>query len=249
MPKYNFSDVFVLAGAFDLRGSNATEFVPGPRSQATEEIHGAGDTSVAHASVGLLRQEATQRGIFDDDVDKIHDALRGLGSIGPFSYGVQGLAQGQEFTLWQEGIVSDYVVEEARETLTKAAATYKPSGRNASPGDIIEGLVTQVADGVGPSGSLDNLAGSSAGGLAVIHVPALTLGGFTSVTLELEESSNDGAGDPFAAKTPAFANLTGPGSQVVVLTGVIEQFLRANITFNGAGSSESLTYFMGVVRF
>lgn len=249
MTKFNYTDLFVLGGGFDLRSSNAVEFSPGPRTMETEAIHGAGDASPIHASLGVKSQTATQVGIFDDDTDKIHAALKGLGSIGPLSYGVEGIAQGAPFTLFADAIVSSYEVPVARDSMSRASASYLANGA-IEIGALVEPFAALTdANGAGPSGGLDNGAPTAAGGILVVHVTALTLGGYTSLTIDLQTSEDDASGDAYAdhadSSIPVF---TAVGGAIAVLTGTIERWSRLFATWDGAGSAESATVTLGLIR-
>ena len=74
--------------------------------------------------------------------------------------------------------------------------------------------------------SIDNLAASTAGLRAFLHVTEFT---GTNATIQVQESSDDGSGDAFGS-IAAFTTVTGVGAEAIAVTGAIERYLRVSIS-------------------
>jgi hypothetical protein len=83
------------------------------------------------------------------------------------------------------------------------------------------------------------------GGVVDLHVPALTLGGWTSVTIILRDSADNVT---FANVTGGtFTNVTAGGaSERLTITGQVRRYRAMQWTFNGAGSGQSITPYVAL---
>lgn len=87
---------------------------------------------------------------------------------------------------------------------------------------------------------------TNAGGAGYLEVTALTLGGYTSVTVAIRDSDDDIT----FADLVSFAVVTAaPEAQRVTVSGAVERYLAQSVTFNGAGAGPSITYFAGFARY
>jgi hypothetical protein len=84
---------------------------------------------------------------------------------------------------------------------------------------------------------------SAASGTAFLHVAALTLGGSTSCTVTVRHSTDH---ITFSDHT-AFTNVTAVGAQTLALASTVNKYLSISWAWNGAGSDQSLSAFVGVV--
>lgn len=85
---------------------------------------------------------------------------------------------------------------------------------------------------------------TSPSGRADLHVLALTLGGYTNVTVKVRHSTDNSTYSDLAT----FANVTGVGSQRVAIAVQIQRYTAMNWTFNGAGSGQSITPVVALAR-
>ena len=83
---------------------------------------------------------------------------------------------------------------------------------------------------------------SGATGTAFMHVAALSLGGSTSCTVTVRHSTDHVT---FADHT-AFANVTAVGGQSLALASQVNKYLSISWAWNGAGSDQTFSAFVGV---
>lgn len=83
---------------------------------------------------------------------------------------------------------------------------------------------------------------SAASGHAFLHVSALALGGSTSCTVKVRHSTDH---ITFTDHT-AFPNVTAVGAQVLALAATVNKYLSFSHAWNGAGSDQSISCFVGV---
>jgi len=91
----------------------------------------------------------------------------------------------------------------------------------------------------------------ASGGAVYLQVPAVTLGGYTNWSVQLQDNTVDTPG--------TYANVAGAAAQTITaaaipiayripVTGVIRRWTRLQITLTGAGAAPSLTIMGGLVR-
>jgi hypothetical protein len=77
-----------------------------------------------------------------------------------------------------------------------------------------------------------------------LHIPAITLGGYTDLTVDIEDSADDTTFAPYVA----FSAATAVGAEKVVEATVCNRFLQINWTWGGAGSGQSVIPFVGIAE-
>ncbi len=93
--------------------------------------------------------------------------------------------------------------------------------------------------------SIDDAASSSAGGIFIVHIVAFSAtGGNAQWKLHLQESSDDGSGDAFAAISSI--TITAVGATRVTFSGAFERYVRLRAERDA--TSGSLTYQTSYVR-
>lgn len=247
MAKYGADDVLLLVDGYNIGGD--TIELSAVKEATLEESHGFGDTWVEQSAVGQNRGGVSHKGFLDDADNATIDALvHESGTQKPGTSRVlcallEGNTQGKKAIAFRGAMESKVARNAARGELTKISAEYLNNGAVDEP-KIIQVLAAQSAAGAGSSGSLDNAASSATGGTAYLQITSLTLGGYTSVTIKLMESSDNGVGDAWAQVGTAFVAATAIGAQAInIATGTtVERYLRAEITWNGAGAAQSVTY-------
>lgn len=252
MAKYGSDDVFLLIGGYDISGNS---FALNEETEAIEEeTHGFGDIWVERTAVGVYKGGVSHESFYDDAALQTNAAaLAALGVNTVLVAGLEGNTQGRKVIGYEGALETKFSRLPKRGELTKISAEYMGSGFCENP-KIVQILAAQSAAGTGSSGSLDNTAGTSNGGSAYLELTGLTLGGYTSVTIKIQQSSDNGGGDPFSDLV-TFTNVVGasPGAtwaqRAVVNPGTtVERYLRATITWNGAGSGQSVTYVVAFER-
>lgn len=246
MAKRGSDEARLFIDGYDLSGE--TVELSYVREAPTEETHGLGDSWVEHTAVGVKRGSITQNAFYDDATGKTSAALVGKEGQTRVVVGLlDGNTQGEEAIGYSGAIEMQQARTPSRGALTRISAEYQSSGP-IEEGLIVQSLDANSADGVTDDGSLDNGAQSTSGGAAYLIVTDLTLGGYTSVSIDLEQSSDDGSADAFAVKG-SFTDVTAaPDAERIELSGTIERYTRVSLTWNGAGSGESITLLVVLMR-
>ena len=252
MAKYGSDDVFLLADGYDLSGE--TIELSQEAEVATEETHGFGDAWVEVDGTGVMKGTVSQRAFYDDraaSTEQLYVANVGLVTI--VSAGVEGNEQGRR-------VVCQNAVQRTVARTTARAEFHKIASEFLSHGAVVDATIVQSLDEhpitgtrQGTDGALDAGAASLDGGRAIIQVPEVVLDGATNIGVKLQQSSDNGALDPWADIPGA------PGQQVVtapaaVLERVppgttIEQYVRVQITPTGAvGTNTAVTLLAAIQR-
>lgn len=237
---------FFLVGGRDLLASILFDFEDGTEAD-TEETHGLGGTGwKEHKAIGLRKAMLSQRGLFDDAVDGVNQALNGAQMTAQVvSYGVAGGAIGATFIGLAGAFASAYVRALSRTGIHKANATYTVTG-DKEEGRILHGKTAETAATWNTEAvSVDAGASTANGGAAYLHVPALTLGGFTSATVKVRHSADNVT----FADLLTFAVVTAkPAAERKTITGTVNRYLAASGLWNGAGAGQSITPVVGFAR-
>ena len=112
------------------------------------------------------------------------------------------------------------------------------AGKQLTKGDSI------AFGAVGAQTSVDNAAGTTAGGFALLHVPTNTIGGGTT-TWQIEHSTNDSTWADLLTFTAVAAATA--SSELIAVAGTVNRYIRASSTT--AGSSGSITSMVSFARF
>lgn len=217
-------------GGYDLSGDvGAIDTIASPRSvldvtginkSAMERVYGRIDSEIGFTTY------------FNDAAGQEHPALKGLvktdrnvlammgGSLG--NVGVMQVAKQINFD-WARG---------ADGSLTGKVQCLGQGVKLEWGKSIIAASTITAA---GNSASEDNAAASSNGIAAMIHCWAFT---GTSITVALQESSDDGVVDPFASILTFAAISAAFASERLTKTGAVERYLRLN--YSGTFTSASI---------
>lgn len=249
MANYGPDDVVLLVGGYDLSG-RTFEIGPIDTERVLEMTRGFGDSWDEHTPVGIHRGSVSHRSWYDDAALATDAALVGaLTTEKWLGATIEGNALGKNavaFKVAQRNVARLPM----RDELTKIAAEYHADGRIDDVAKLLQPFQAETSTSGGTSpGGLDNGAGSSSGGRAYLFVNSLTLGGYTSLTINLQESTDNGGGDPYATKQVLVAGLTtAPHSNMIPISGTIERWTRINLAWAGAGSGQSVTLMVILVR-
>lgn len=250
MAKFGPDDVLVLLDGRNL-GIDLFE-TPISVSAQMEDSHTWGDTFAEMAAIGVKEGEVGVRGFYDDATDRSSDSLvDGLTTQDRvLVITVEGNAQGQT-AVAMKATQTNVARLPGRAELTKISADFMGDGVIDEAALIVQSHVADSGAGVMSDGPLDNAAQSTNGGRVYLEVSALTLGGYTSMQVKLQESSDNG-GDAYADVVGATsaAITAAPASEVMTVAAgtTIERFTRAFLVLNGAGSSESITALVALAR-
>lgn len=237
------SEVLLLVGGYDIGVlSHSLDINKSILIEETTNF-GVGDTEAA--SVGIKRADIALTAYYDDDDNKTSEALVGNeGTERVLVAGVSGNVQGRSMVGWKGATQMNSARSANRTELTKIATGFESSG-DIEEGVIIQALVADAGDGATPDGSWDHVEAATRLA-AYLQVTELTLGGYDSVTVKIQESSSDGGGDPFADKV-TFTNITADTTaERIAIGSSVEQYTRVTLTWNGTGSSESVTLLVAI---
>lgn len=250
MAKRGSPDVFLLVDGYNISG-DTIEMEQIKETLPPERTDGMGDSWTEYTHVGIKGGGINHRCLYDDAALATNAALTGsIGISRILLAGYEGNTKGQKCSAFQGAMETKIARMATRGELHKISAEYLTNGAIDEP-TIIQVLAAQSAAGAGSSGSSDNGAGTSNGGVFYVQVPALTLGGYTSVTIVLQHSSDNGGADPWATLVGCTITSTSAPdkARVEVAAGTtVDRYLRANVTWNGAGSGQSVTYVVAFQR-
>lgn len=245
MAKYGPDDLFVLVGGYNLTGY--TTSVEVSRGAMLEQSNTLGDTWHEQAAVGVSDGSASVSGFYDDATGGTNDALvEAQGTAPVFVFGLAGNAQGQSVVGMQGAMTQSVARSASRDAIQKISVSYAGHGA-IEDGEIIQSLAAESGDGATSDGSEDNGASTAGGAALYLEVTSLTLGGYTSVTVVVEDSANDSTW----ATLGTFTAVTAIGAERIVVAAASatpDRYMRVNLTWNGSGSSESITLLVAAAR-
>lgn len=245
MAKYGPASAFLLVGGKNLSGDTYT--LSESVEQINEETHGLGDSWEETLPVGIARVllEASG-GPYDDRTAGNIEALQGNHGVQQLvSFGMSGYAVGAEVVVLDGALETIFKRIADRGALTKAHAEYAVSSVYRR-GKVLHGLTAETTDpGNTEATSVDNGASSASGAYCHLHVPALTLGGFTSVTVKVRHSADNIT----FADLATFTTVTVAGTaEAVFVAGTINRYLAMSWDFIGAGAAQSVIPYVAVAR-
>lgn len=233
-------EIVVLVGGRDISG-DVIDWSAG-QSTVAEESHGMGDAWVEQTAVGVSRGEAQINGIYNDaGSDPAFIGQEGTSRVLGFQLGT---AQGDTVLCFAGAMEANSARSSARESLMKISTNIQSSGV-VEDADVIQPHAADSGAGATPAGSLDNAASSANGAALYLFISALTLGGYTSVTVTVEDSPDNSAWATLGTFT---AVTSAPTAERITVSGTVDRYTRATLTWNGAGSSESVTLLVGIAR-
>lgn len=246
MTKYGPASAFLLVGGKNLTGDvyGLVERV----EQINEETHALGDSWEEHLPVGIHRVilEAPG-GLYDDRADGMLAALQGQGQTRQLvSYGLEGNEIGKNAVLLDGTYALRWERIAARDGLTKGEAGHTITG-DYKTGKILHeiGAETAASGDTEAADEVDNGASSADGATADLHVPALTLGGYTDVTIKVRDSTDDVT----YADLITFTNVSAAGTaERKTVAGTVNRYLAMSWLFNGTGSGQSVTPYVVLNR-
>lgn len=247
MTVYGPSQAGIMVGGVDLRGSDTLELTETQEQVLETEARGLGETWDKTLPVGLAKvMLEAGGGFYDDRTAGILAALQEKGStLQLVAFWMSGNVNGQDCALLNGTYVTRWRRAGARDGLTKANGTHTITG-DYKRGKIIHALGAETTDPGSTEGpSVDNTASSANGATAQLHVSALTLGGFTNIDIRVRHSVDD---ITYADLTTFTAVTAAPAAEQKTVAGTINRHLACSWNFTGAGSGQSVTFFVGVNR-
>jgi len=235
MAKYGPASAFLLVGGRDI--SSDTFQLDEGLEQVITQSNGLGSTWEEHLPIGVARATLeASGGIYDDETDGIVDALQEQGSTRQLvSYGFAGDTIGQDAIHVDGDYAATWKRTAARDGLVMAHATHRLSGARLE-GKILHGLDAETTAGDTESSSVDNTTSSTGGATADLHVPALTLGGYTNVIVKVRHSTDDISYSDLIT----FTAVTTVSSERKTVAGTVNRYLAMSWAWTGSGSGQSV---------
>jgi hypothetical protein len=256
MAKYGPVSCFLLVGGNDVTGDHFK--LEDTEEGLLEQSNALGDSMEEHLPIGLAKfMLKADGGIYDDRTFAMlasleKEALTPSSTPQLVAYGVQGnaVATGSpapaNATLLNGTYIAKWNRIASRDELTKANSEHTITGSRLR-GVILHRIVAETAASSNTEGadSVDNAALTSNGATADLHVPALTLGGYTNVTLKTRHSTDDVT----YADLHTFTVVAVAGTaERQTSAGTVNRHLATSWLFNGAGSGQSITFFIALAR-
>ena len=233
----------LLWGGYDLRGTT-TDYVL-EKESPLEDTTVIGDSDSSQQAVGFIKTMLSLNGFYDDAANASNAALVGPANTRPLVLALEGNTAGKAFV----GVAG--AIEYKYNRVVKVGSLHKANASFAMTGKVDEGKIQvtqQTISGVATSTrpTVDNGAATANGGAGYLEIVGLTLGGYTSVTVTVQDSADGSTG--WATILTHTAATVAPFADVVAITGAVRRYTRAIVTFNGTGSSQSITLFQGFAR-
>ena len=246
MARYSSKDCVFVVDGYNILGVLAD--VGHSVEAVLEEDTALGDTWATFDALGLSKADLSQEGWFDDAADSVNAALneqQGVSRI--LTLGFEGNTIGQHFTGYQGAMQVDYNRLASRAKLHRCNARYQGSG-TAEDGRILHALTAQTADGNTEATPVDNGAATDYGGAVYLQLTALTLGGYTDLTVKVRHSADNVT---YADLVTFTALVTAPGKErktIAAGAASMRRYLAVSWAFTGTGAGASATFFVGAAR-
>lgn len=154
---------------------------------------------------------------------------------------VEGNTAGVHFWGARAAYVAGVKLGESEDDIVSLDPTISVGGA-IDYGLIVAAYAARTTAGNTDASYVDLGAAATGGGHAYIHIPALTLGGYTNCVVTVRHSTDH---TTFTNHT-AFTAITGTGAQVLTLTGTVNRYLSISWAWTGSGSNPSISCFVGV---
>lgn len=250
MTNYGSADVtWFYVDGYQLAG--VTFGLEDTQSAETEDKTVCGE-DVAHEDfTGQKTYGVKHEGFFDDDAASVIAALDPaaggkLGAEHLMVYAIAGNVTGNSCVCVRGGLEAMFKKLIQRGKFAKASADYKVNTA-LETAKLLAPRTARTTAGNTESTSVDNGASSANGGTLYLFGDALTLGGYTSLSVKLRD----------AATIPTFADVSGgaltavttaPFCQALAISGTIRRHTAVAWTWNGAGAGPSWTGICALVR-
>ena len=218
----------------------------------TENNTGLGVKVTSNASNGVLDATILLVGFFNDVAAGIIAALDApaggaLGAQHTALYAIAGDVIGRSCILARGALQSQVKKLLSTPGLTKLNAKFNVQQALLS-GRVILNRIARTTAANSDATSVNNLASSANGGTALLVVDTLVLGGYTNLAATMRDSA-DNVSFLAIAGGSAFTVVTLANTAVLLtITGTIRQYVSAAWAWGGAGSSQSWTGVVALVR-
>lgn len=196
---------------------------------------------------GLAEVTVEMEGYFDTNTASPTNTLEAwlsarLGETFPLALAFDGGEQLGDPVYMMNGFLQNFSVENTVDEAASMELTFRATA------SLSRGLVV-LPEGArtisGTSGYIDNVTGTTAGGVAVLSVSAVS-GTTPTLTVTVEHTADDPAGAPVWATLATFTVENAVNGQYLVLPSTINRAIRVSYTI--AGTTPSFTFNVGVKR-
>lgn len=243
--RYTSADVaFLLVDGYSLLGLTTTLEDSGLQADF-EDVTPLGGSFRCQQYAGTSTGTMSQEGFYDDSAGATNEALVNRVIVGTdriIAFGRSGNTVGADFT---GALVKQATYERtiAAGAFHKGKASYVVNGRN--DGKICAHLIARAAGASTANTDFTAAATAAAtGAMAYLELPALTLGGYTNLTVKVETSANGTTG--WADLAVFTASTTAPTAQRVAFAGTVLRYMRVTHAWTGDGTDQSATFAVGV---
>lgn len=247
MAKHGSSDLAVLVvGGYDILGNSTDLSWEHSTKMVDTTPFGAADAT--YLGTGVKRGKVTQGGFYDDTANQTNDqALQALGTANVMVVALEGNTVGKPF-IGTQGVISGAYKRMVKvDDLHRANSDYTVTGVVEDLHDsntilFANGTVSgTTANGTGQ----DHGASSANGGSGYATCSALTLGGFTNLTLKVQHSTDN---ITYVDLITFTVLTTALHAERLTVAGTVNRWVRGQYTFTGAGAGQSAQIFVGFVR-
>lgn len=228
---------FVLLGGRSIRGY-LTE-IQDMEEAIVDETTALGDADDNWGKVGVNKSDVKILGIYNstDFVTAVE-----VSADQELMYTLEGNTIGNEFTGIDavKGIITRNTV---RDQLHRLEASFK-SATGLDKGVVMASHSAKTSASAATT-TVDNAASSANGAVGYLGVSALTLGGYTDITVKIRDSTDDIS---FADLISFAAVTAAPASERATVTGTVNRYAHTTVTFGGSGSGETTTFAVGMKR-
>lgn len=245
MAKKSSADVgFFLLGGRSVLAAPLTAITE-RRERLVEQVDGLGDSDDKWGAIGQGQFEMTQEGFYNSGTGSWHEALE-TADPQVLMYAPVGNVIGDDLVALS-GVRTVYNRQPARGEFHKASATYKAElgPEEAGNSRISAHLVARTTAGPTDTASDDWAASSADGGAVYLGVSALTLGGYTNLTVTIRHSTDDISYADLAVFTVVTA---APAAERKTVAGTINRHTLTRHEFTGAGTGQTATFATGIAR-
>jgi hypothetical protein len=222
----------------------------------TAEVTSFADTSKAYI-LGLADGTLTLGGMWNQETDGSDEelnAILGSTSAANITIAEAGGTIGNRATIARCD-ETNYTISNPVADVSTITADFQGTSNSGALGSMTYGITAgfQLTTGssidynaLGNLTGVDGSAASTAGGAALLHVPANSIGGgVTTIKVQHDSASDFGsAADLISFTAVGAATKT---SEMVVCSGTVNRYIRA--TASTAGSSGSITFMVSFARF
>lgn len=246
MANYGLPDLdFVL-----YRGYDVTGIVLGMSDEIDNPIE---DRTAASSKVAVSEFVGTQSGTvemtgfydsvlttaFEASVDNAQAVLM---------YAIEGNVVGHYVGCVARALKSHYGRSMEKEGLHKGAVGFHANDVTFTidRAQLVAVLATRTTAGHTQATYADGLAQTTGGGRWYVEVTALTLGGYTNVKAQLQDSADH---ITFTDVAAGVATFTAIGAQMVAFTGTVKRYLACAWSYTGSGTSPSVTFAAALTKY